>query len=354
MKAICQTAKEHGAVSFDEVGEPSVGDDEALVRVHSAGLCGSDAHAYKFASGYKWIDVPRVMGHEYAGRVVAIGDDVESVEVGDNVVERPIHECGHCYQCENDEYHVCQNFEITGFHYDGAYREYTTVPVNYLLRIPDSIPLEHAAITEPMSIATRAVIDNAEFGPGATVLVEGPGPIGMLCAVIADAIGADVTVSGLSSDAEFRLPLAAEQELSTINIENSDLAEYTDANTDGGGFDVIFDTTGHHTGIEMAVDNVRRGGQVVPVGLPEEDSEFFLTPLVRGEVQIDCSYGAKRRNFQQALRLMDQSVVDPAGLIDDSYAISDPETAFEDFLSGEALKPVFRFWDESADGEHPV
>lgn len=348
MKAIRQTAKEYGAVSFDSIEKPDVTGDEVLVRVHSAGLCGSDAHAYKFVPGYEWIDVPRVMGHEYTGRVVAVGDDVESVGVGDNVVERPIHECDHCYQCQNDEYNVCQNFEVTGFHYDGAYREYTTVSEKYLLEVPESIPLEHAAITEPMSIATRAVLDNSDVEPGTSVLVEGPGPIGMLCAVIADAIGADVTVSGLAHDAKSRLPLAADQGLSTVNVEADDLAEYTDAHTDDVGFDVVFDTTGHHSGLETAVEHVRRGGQVIPVGLPEENSEFFLTPLVRGEVHIDCSYGAMQHNFEQALRLMEQGVIDTEALIDDSYAIDDPETAFEDFLAGETLKPVFRFWDESA------
>jgi len=348
MKAIRQIDTEYGALSFDTVEVPDVSDDEVLVRVHSAGLCGSDAHAYKFVPGYEWVDVPRIMGHEYAGRVVEVGADVDSVAVGDDVVERPIHECGHCYQCRNDEYNVCRNFEVTGFHNDGAYCEYTAVREEFLLEVPSSIPLEHAAITEPTSIATRAVLDTADVEPGTTVLVEGPGPIGMLCAVIADAVGGDVTVSGLERDAEFRLPLAASQGLGTVNVEMEDLGAYADEHTDGGGFDVVFDTTGHHSGLETAVEQVRRGGRVIPVGLPAESSELFLTPLVRGEVQVDPSYGAMRHNFAQALRLMETGIVDTDALIDDSYAVGAPETAFEDFLAGRTLKPVFRFWDESA------
>lgn len=345
MKAILQTAKERGGVETGEVERPEPAADELLVRVHSAGLCGSDAHAYKFVPGYEWIEVPRVMGHEYAGEVVEVGDDVEGFEPGDNIVERPIHECGHCYQCEHDDYNVCQNFEVTGLHYDGAYREYTTVSAQYATQVPESIPLEHAAVTEPTSIAARAVLDQSDVTAGDRVLVEGPGPIGMLTATIADNIGADVAVSGLTQDTKYRLPLAEDLGLTTIDSQENDLEEFTDEYTDGVGFDVVFDTTGHHSGAEMAADNVRRGGQIVVVGIPADPSEITMTSLVRGEVDLNTSYGSKHRNFQQALRLMEEGVIDPEKLIDTSYSVDDPKEAFEDFLEAKTLKPVFRFWD---------
>jgi L-iditol 2-dehydrogenase len=268
------------------------------VRVHSAGLCGSDAHAYK-CQGYEWIPIPRVMSHEYAGRVVEVGEHVSNVAVDDTVVERPIHECGHCFQCLNGQSNVCENFEITGMHTDGAYTEYVTVDERNLVTIPEEVPLEHPAATEPTSIAARAVLDQSVVQPGDRVLVEGPGPIGMLSAVIAHSLGANVVLSGLDRDAEHRLPLGAELGLETVNAQRDDLDEVADAFTDGVGFDVVFDTTGHHPGVEMVAEQIRRGGQIVVVGLPADDSELFVTPLVRGEVDLNTSDGSAHRNFSR-------------------------------------------------------
>jgi L-iditol 2-dehydrogenase len=345
MKAIVQTAPERGAVELTDRERPVPGDDEALVRVHSAGLCGSDAHAYQFVQGYEWVPTPRVMGHEYAGEVVEVGRDVSTVDPGDAVVERPIHECGRCYQCRNGQSNVCRNFEITGLHNDGAYTQYVAVKERYLLSVPDSVPLEHAAITEPTSIAARAVLDRSVAQPGDTVLVEGPGPIGMLAAAIADSIGANVVLSGMDRDAAHRLPLGDDLGLTTVNAQSGDLDAATEEFTDGVGFDVVLDATGHRSGVEMAAERVRRGGQIVVVGLPKAESDLFMTPLVRGEVDLNTSYGSAHRNFRQALGLMENGTIDPEAFVDTSFGIDDPAAAFEAFLAGETLKPVFNFWD---------
>lgn len=341
MKAIVQTGPR--SVELQERQAPIVGDAEVLVRVHSAGLCGSDAHAYLHESGYDWIPIPRIMGHEYAGEVVEVGPDVTAFEPGTKVVEEPIHDCGDCFQCKNGQPNVCQNFSITGIHRDGAYADYTVVAPEHLHRIPADIPLEHAAITEPASIATRAVLDRSDVIPGATVLVEGPGPIGLLVAVIADSVGANVLVSGLRKDMEYRLPLIADLGIDTTDVQSEDLDTRADGFTDGRGFDVVFDATGHASGVEVAVEQVRKGGQVVAVGLPGEPSELFMTPAVRGEIELATSYGSLWRNFEQALRLMENGTIDPASFIDLSYEVANPQRAFEDFLDSTTCKPVFRF-----------
>jgi L-iditol 2-dehydrogenase len=341
MKAIVQT--DPRSVETRDRDAPTPNDDEVLVRVHSAGLCGSDAHAYLYEGGYEWIPIPRVMGHEYAGEVVEVGENVTEFEAGDAVVEEPIHDCGACFQCKNGQPNVCQNFSITGMHTDGAYSEYTTVEARHLHPIPDGVPLEHAAVTEPMSIATRAVFDQSVTTPGDNVLVEGPGPIGVLTAAVADSLGANVLVSGLDQDATYRLPLVEDLGIETINTASSDLEKRTEALTDGLGFDVVFDTTGHHTGVEMAADHVRKGGQIVVVGLPGEESELFMTPLVRGEVDLNTSYGSTWANFEQALRLMERGEIAVDTIVDDSYSVDDPEAAFDAFLNSKTCKPIFRF-----------
>ena len=129
----------------------------------------------------------------------------------------------------------------------------------------------------------------------------------------------------------------------TINAEEEDLEQRTEAFTGGRGFDVVFDTTGHKTGIEMAASHVRKGGQTVVVGLPGEESELFMTPLVRGEVAVNTSYGSTWTNFEQALRLMERGAIAIDDILDDSFSISNPEEAFDAFLDSETCKPVFNF-----------
>lgn len=342
MKAIVQTGPRSVETQDREVPTPDA--NELLIRVHTAGLCGSDAHAYKYDGGYEWIPIPRIMGHEYSGTVAEVGADVETFAEGDNVVEEPIHDCGRCFQCKNGQPNVCQNFSITGMHRDGAYTEYVTVSSEHVHAVPDDVPLRHAAITEPTSIATRAVLDQSVATPGDNVLVEGPGPIGVLVAAVADSLGANVVVSGLQQDAEYRLPLLNELGIDTVNVQSDGgLEERVDAQTDGIGFDVVFDATGHHTGVGTGAELVRKGGQVVVVGIPNSPSEVSLTSVVRGEVDINTSYGSTWTNFEQALRLMERGEIAVDKILDTSYSVDAPSAAFEAFLASETCKPVFQF-----------
>lgn len=341
MKAIVQTGER--SVEVQERDKPTVGTDQVLVEVHSAGVCGSDAHAYMYEDGYEWIPIPRIMGHEYSGTVVEVGADVSEFAVGDHVVEEPVHNCGSCFQCKNGQPNVCQNFSITGMHRDGAYTEYVAVDEASVHQVPKSIPLDHAAVTEPTSVATRAVLTQSSVTPGDNVLVEGPGPIGVLVATVAASTGANVLVSGLQKDSKQRLPMLEGMGIETVNLNEDSLEDRRESFTDGVGFDVVFDTTGHRTGVEMAVEHVRKGGEVVVIGLPGDSSDVFMTPVVRGEITVGTSYGSDWRNFEQAIRLMENGSIEVESIVDPSYDVDNPTEAFESFLESETCKPVFTF-----------
>lgn len=341
MKAIVQTEAE--SVEVRDVERPAVGPDDVLIRVNNAGVCGSDVHAYLLMDGFEWIKLPRVMGHEYAGHVVEVGDSVTRFQPGETVVEAPIHPCGECYQCEVGEVNVCQNTTISGMHTDGAYAEYTSVHEDHLIKVPDHIPTEHAALTEPLSIATRSVYERSTVNPGDSVVVQGPGPIGVLTAALLDSMGADVILSGIEKDAAYRLPLVEKLGIDTINSQTDSLPEYVDSHTDGVGVEAVFDTTGHKSGIEHAVDLVRKGGEIIVVGLPGEPSELFFSPIVRAEIDIKAAYGATKADFKQALRMLAMESIDAETIIDTRYTSDDPVEAFEGFLAGETCKPMFSF-----------
>ncbi len=340
MRALAKVSRTHGAMELVERERPDPAPDEALIEVEYAGLCGSDAGIYEFESAFERMALPTVIGHEYTGRVVETGDAVSGFSIGDRVVERPIRGCGECYQCSIGEENVCQNAVITGVDHDGAYERYISVPERALHPVPDSVDPMHAAAVEPTSIGTRAVIENSRVGPGDRVLVEGPGPIGLLTAQVARAQGGTVVVSGVGQDETYRLPLAERLGLETINVGSEDLDSRRDELTDGVGFDVVFDTTGHPSGLQSAVDAVRKGGQIVLVGQTGETTMPY-SPLVRSEIDLQCSYASMYEDFERALRLIGSGDVDCATFVDDRFSLLDANDAFEAFLSGETCKPVF-------------
>ena len=320
--------------------EPEPGPDEALVEVDYAGLCGSDAGIYEFESAFERMDLPTVIGHEYTGRVVEVGEWVSRFSVGDRVVERPIRGCGECYQCEIGEENVCRDAVITGVDHDGAYEPYIAVPESALHPVPDGVEPRYAATVEPTSIGARAVIHNSRVGAGDRVLVEGPGPIGQLTAQIARAQGGEVVVSGVGRDAEYRLPLAEDLGFETIDVSAEDRESVRQELTDGVGYDVVFDTTGHPSGLTTAVEEVRKGGQIVLIGQTGETTMPY-SPLVRAEVDLQCSYASTYDDFERSLRLIDSGDVDAETLVDDRFSLLDADEAFETFLAGGTCKPVF-------------
>ncbi|WP_049894470.1 zinc-dependent alcohol dehydrogenase [Halogranum rubrum] len=340
MRGLAKVRRSHGAMELVDRTRPEPAADEALVEVDYAGLCGSDAGIYEFESAFERMNLPTVIGHEYAGRVVEVGDDVTKFDVGDRVVERPIRGCGECYQCNVGESNVCQNAVITGVDHDGAYEQFVAVPEDALHPVPDSVDQQHAAVVEPTSIGARAVIENSRVTSGDRVLVEGPGPIGLLTAQIADSQGGTVVVAGVGQDGSYRLPLAEELGFETVNVAEDDVDARRDELTDGVGYDVVFDTTGHPSGLTSAVEAVRKGGQIVLVGQTGETTMEY-SPLVRAEIDLQCSYASMYEDFERSLRLIDRGDVDAETFIDDRFSLLDADEAFEAFVAGETCKPVF-------------
>jgi L-iditol 2-dehydrogenase len=319
---------------------PEPGEGEVLVEIDYAGLCGSDAGIYEFESAFERMNLPTVIGHEYAGRVVEVGDGATLFSPGDRVVERPIRGCGECYQCRIGEENVCQDAVITGVDHDGAYEGFLAVPEEALHPIPEDVPQKHAAVAEPTSIGARAVIENSRVGAGDRVLVEGPGPIGLLTAQIASAQGGEVVVSGVGQDAEYRLPLAEELGFETVNVATDDPEARRGRHTGGVGYDVVFDTTGHPSGLTSAVEEVRKGGQIVLVGQTGETTMPY-SPLVRAEIDLQCSYASMYEDFERSFRLIRSGDVDCETFVDDRFSLLDADEAFETFVAGGTCKPVF-------------
>lgn len=310
---------------------------EVRIRVRAAGICGSDVGAWRQKPAYDFLETPRILGHEYAGVIDGVGQGVESVDVGDRVVERPLHACGVCAPCRNGATHVCENVEITGFHVDGAFATYITAPADALHPIPDTLPLSRAAMAEPLAVAARAVLDRASVTAGDSVLVAGPGPMGAFSALITEEVGASVVVGGLPRDkARFNLLEAAG--IQTANLDERTPIDLARELTDGG-FDRFVDATGAAPVLEDTMEAVRRGGEAVVIGIPTGTLGLPSPSFVRGEKRVSGSYGAQPIDFERAISLLDDEEF-PIDALRSAYHPEAVQTAFEAFAEAEVVKPV--------------
>src|SRR5215211_3042938 len=189
------------AVELRELPVPEIGEGDVLLRVGAVSVCGSDIHQYHNKQSWP-VRVPVVLGHEFGGQVARIGKRVRGFKEGDRVVsETAASICGQCLYCRTGAYNLCPHRSGFGYGTHGAMAEYVRVPERTLHHIPDSLPFEKAALTEPCCVGYNAVVEKSKVKPGDTVVVMGPGPIGLLCAEMARLAGAgNLIVAGMASD----------------------------------------------------------------------------------------------------------------------------------------------------------
>ena len=182
MSGVVHYALKPLAVELRETAVPAIGEDEVLLTVGAVGVCGSDVHQYHNSQSWP-VRVPVVLGHEFCGTVARVGGRVKGFREGDRVVsETAANICGECLLCRTGNYNLCPSRSGFGAGTHGAMANYVRVPARCLHHIPDVLPFERAALTEPCCVAYNAVVVKSPIRPGDVVVVIGPGPIGLLCA----------------------------------------------------------------------------------------------------------------------------------------------------------------------------
>ncbi len=316
---------------------PEPGPREVQLEIKATGVCGSDVGAWHRKSAYEFIETPRVPGHEYVGVISELGEDIEYFAVGDRVVERPLHSCGVCSACRNGASHVCENLEITGFHFDGGFAPYSVAPVYSLHPVPDSLTDQQAAMAEPMAVAARATVNRTNLTTGDDVLVLGAGPMGAFSALIGDTLAANVTVGGLSRDRP-RFAVLEDLGIRTVNLETTSASESATEYADGG-FDVVVDATGSTSALADGLAAARPNGEAVVIGIPSGNLDVTAPEFVRQEQRVSGSYGARPADFERALEII-EGVPDELDAMSQSYEPDDVEDAFRAFADGEIIKPI--------------
>lgn len=331
MRAVVKHGRSPGDVAVLDVPEPVAAPGQVLVRTQACGLCGSDVHAWRQDPGYDWVRVPVVLGHEAVGSVVSAGEGVDESWIGRRVVPVSIDGCGQCTTCASGRRQLCPQRSVLGLSFDGAGAELFAVDASRLVAVPDGPPAALLALVEPLSVAARAVGRlPAPPAVGAGVVVSGPGPIGLMAALLLTGRGYPVVLTGAPRDLERRLPFAASLGLTTLVAGQDDLPWRPGA---------WVEASGAGAALVAACRSVVPGGVVVVPGLFPAAPAIDMNVVVRNEVTLQGSYGSLREDYEAAVAAL---TAEPLlwSRLTTSMPLSDATAALERTAAAEVVKVV--------------
>ena len=338
MQAIVKEKRAPG-LKVTTVPKPSPGPGEVLIAVRHAGVCGTDLH---IADWNAWaagrLRPPLVVGHEFAGEIVAVGGGVAELRTGQLVTAEGHIVCGHCLQCRTGNSHICKNTRIIGVDRDGAFAEYIAMPATNVLPL-DGIPTTVGAVMDPMGNAFHTVL-TADI-PGSTVFVVGCGPIGCFAVGIARAAGAaKVIASDVNTK---RLALAKQMGAHvTIDATRDDVVRAVLAETAGEGADVVCEMSGVPSALHQAFAAVRLGGRVQLLGIPNGQVPVdFANEIIFKGITVYGVIGRKMYDtWNQMRRYLSAGLVDPGPVITHQFPLAKIDEALAVIRSGDAGKII--------------
>lgn len=338
MVGLVKTRFGEGNMELREVPVPRPGRGQVLIAVAATGICGSDLHIY-----HSDIDLamrfPVITGHEFSGTIVALGDDVSGLDVGQRVSGITSYEtCGACLNCKTGKTNICQRKKLIGYWYDGAFANYIVIPAHNVQVLPDEISFHEGAVLEPLGCAVEAVVELTRIKPEDVVVVMGPGLIGQLVAQVARLCGGRVVVAGTDKDThrlELACTLGADH---VINVGEDSLPDYLDGVTQGQGADVVFECSGAAAAARAGLEALRRGGQYTQVGLFGKPIEINFEQIAYKEAKVTGSLGQNWLNWHLALKLLKYRRVQVLPLVSDVLTLDRWQEGFQSFTNGAGLK----------------
>ncbi|MFW9767419.1 MAG: zinc-binding dehydrogenase [Candidatus Thorarchaeota archaeon] len=339
-----KTARGVGNLELRELDVPKPKRDEVLIEVAAAGICGTDIHIKHDQAFYT---PPVVLGHEYSGKVVEVGEDVTSVATGQRVVSPATAFCGKCLQCKTGHMNRCtaKDKRILGTsNADGAFAKYLVVPDYIVHKVPKGVSLEEAALAEPLACVVHSVIDKTPICPGDTVVVQGPGTMGLMAIELAQSMGAGkIIVTGVTAD-EWRFEIATKLGADlTIDVQTeTDPMGIINSETDGVGADAVIEASGACVACSQALDFVKVAGHVTLLGVRGQPANIDLDPIITKELTMSGTWGTLPSSWVTTLRLLASEKFDVKPLITHRIALSEWEKGFELMESQKAIKVLFK------------
>ena len=342
MKALVKYADKAGSTEIRDVPIPEIGPNDVLLKVEYAGICGTDPHIHQNEVSLK-VNIPIILGHEYAGIIKETGENVKDFKIGDRVTgETHAEYCGKCIMCRTNNYHECRDRKGFGVHVNGAFAEFMKVPCRILHKIPKNISLREAALTEPLCVAYNSLVKCSKICPGDFVVVIGPGPIGLLCSAVARLLGAsDIIVIGTRND-EKRLQIAKQFDATkTINSSLEEPRDIIMKMRDQYGADSVIDTAGSTETLKLSMDIIKPCGQINKIGWGPKPAGIPLDPLIAKSVSLQGTFSHTWDVWEKCLLLMERKMIRVEDLITDEIPLKKWNDGFNKILTKEGLKIVF-------------
>ena len=316
--------KSPGEIFIADIPAPVRGKDQILIKVRSAGICGSDIGAYKGVNPL--VTYPRIIGHEIAGEVVAVPDDEIGLVPGDRVVLEPYVYCGKCYPCSIGHTNCCENLTVLGVHIDGGMAEYIAHPRHLVHKAPNNVPWELLPLAEPLVIAMHAV-KQPKLQAGEHVVISGCGQIGLLCALYALIVGAvPIVVDPVRERLDRAKSLGVPHVIDPVSEDSIALIREI---TGGRMAEVVIEASGDARAVRNSIDYVAYSGRISFVGYSKADTPMPTSLFTKKELTI---YGSRNSvgMFPESLRLIAEGKVDVSALLTKTVSMEDTPATVAD------------------------
>lgn len=337
MKALAKLHAKPG-IWLTEDAVPSVGHNDLLIKIRKTAICGTDMHIYHWDEwSQKTIPVPMVVGHEYVGEVVDMGQEVRGFNPGDRVSGEGHITCGHCRNCRAGRRHLCRNTSGVGVNRPGAFAEYLVIPAFNAFKIPDNISDDLASIFDPFGNAVHTALSFDLVGED--VLITGAGPIGIMATAIAKHVGARYVV--ITDINPYRLQLAEKMGATrAVNVTEEKLEDIMQQLGMTEGFDVGLEMSGVPVALRDMLANMNNGGKIAMLGIPPSDVAIDWDQVIFKGLTIKGIYGREMFEtwYKMASLLQGGLNIDP--IITHRFSIDDFQQGFDVMGSGESGKVI--------------
>ncbi|MGY0399739.1 MAG: L-threonine 3-dehydrogenase [Ostreibacterium sp.] len=342
MKALVKAKAEKG-IWIQEVSEPLVtGHHDVKIKIKKTAICGTDVHIYNWDEwAQATIPVPLVIGHEYMGEVVAIGEEVTTIKIGDRVSGEGHLVCGHCRNCLGGKIHLCRNTLGVGVNRSGAFAEYIVIPAYNVFKLPTHVSDDEAAIFDPFGNAVHTALSFDMVGED--VLITGAGPIGIMAAAVCRHAGARFVV--ITDVNDYRLSLAQHiaPNIRSVNVTNEDLSNIMKELGMIEGFDVGLEMSGITSAFEQMMKNMINGGKIALLGIPPDKTPLDLSHIIFKGLQIKGIYGREMFETWYKMGMLVQSGVNIQKVITHQLSIEDFQQGFDIMISGNSGKVILNW-----------
>ena len=337
MKSLVKAKAEKG-IWLQDTPKPEVGHNDLLIKIRKTAICGTDMHIYNWDEwSQNTIPVPMVVGHEYVGEVVGMGQEVKGFSVGDRVSGEGHITCGHCRNCRAGRVHLCRNTEGVGVNRPGAFAEYLVIPAFNAFKIPDNISDDLASIFDPFGNAVHTALSFDLVGED--VLITGAGPIGIMAAAVAKHVGArHVVVTDINP---YRLELAKKMGATrAVDVSKEDLKDVMNDLGMTEGFDVGLEMSGVPVAFRDMLNKMNHGGKIAMLGIPPQDVAIDWNQVIFKGLVIKGIYGREMFETWYKMASLLQSGLDLSPIITHTFSIDDFQKGFDTMGSGQSGKVI--------------